>query len=55
MGRNDRKQNVFAASADIYLPLRADYGSERVRRDFRRCGRRINRFLQASVPTTGEQ
>ena len=42
MGRNNRKQNVFAASADIYLTLRAAYGSGRVRRTLRRCGRSIN-------------
>ena len=46
MGRNDRKQNVFAASADIYLTLRADYGSGRVRRAFRRCGHRIDCFCK---------
>lgn len=53
MGRNNCKQNVFAASADIYLTLRADYGSGRVRGAFRRGGRRIDCFYKQGCRRRG--
>ena len=53
MGAIVANRMLFAASADIYLTLRADYGSGRVRRAFRRCGYRIDCFCKQGCRRRG--